>query len=402
MILNALTIALRQLVRNKTRTALTSLGILIGVAAVIVMVAIGEGATRSVEDDLASLGQNLLFVVPGSPGARGPSASAARPFTEADVEAISSQIQSLEAVAPSSSRGVIAEAGERSWTTTVIGTDLAYLAALQWEIDRGREFTEGELMAGADVCLLGDTVAEELFGSGDPLDQVVLLGTVSCRVVGVTVPKGQNTFGQDQDDFIIMPLRGFQRRILGSRDISVLYLWAEEGTDLDLLTEEVTSLMRQRRHIREGSEDDFVVRDMREIASMLDSISGVLTGLLASVAAVSLLVGGIGIMNIMLVSVTERTREIGIRLAVGAQARDVLTQFLVESVVLSGVGGLLGIAVGILGAWAGAELLDIPLVVRPPVVLLSFGVSALIGVLFGFFPARRAARMRPIDALRQE
>ena len=400
MIWTTLWLAVRQLSRNLVRTGLTSLGVMIGVAAVIAMVSIGQGATQSVNDDLASIGQNLLFVLPG--GGEGMGRGYGRPFSERDVDAILAEIPGIHAVAPIDSSAAVVAWDEHSWRTDLTGSTNAYLDAMKWELASGREFEDGELLSGADVCILGETVVQDLFGAREPLDQVVRAGAITCRVVGTLEPKGQNSFGQDQDDFILVPLRTSQRRIRGNRDVSVLLVSADDGVDSKRVLGDLERLFRQRRHIREGAEPDFTVRDMAEVMSMLDSVSTVLTGFLAAVAAVSLLVGGIGIMNIMLVSVTERTREIGIRLAIGALSRDVLLQFLVESVVLSGLGGVLGVGLGILIAWGAAVGLDIPLIIDPFVVVLAVSFSAVIGVVFGFFPARRAARMRPIDALRHE
>jgi len=401
MIWTTFRIAVRQLSRNLVRTGLTSLGVLIGVAAVIAMVSIGQGARQAINDDLASIGQNLLFVVPGS--GRGPGAQATgRPFREKDLEAILQEVVGVAAVAPSDQQPGTAVFEELSFSTTLTGTTNAYLDAMAWELADGRRFEEGEVVTGSDVCIAGETVVEELFGDASPLGATIRFGELTCRIVGVLEPKGQNSFGQDQDNLLLMPVRTFQRRLRGHRDVAMIIVSAHDGVDSSRVQEDIERLMRQRRHIREGADDDFSVRDMAEVLSMLDGVATILTGFLAAVAAVSLLVGGIGIMNIMLVSVTERTREIGIRLAVGALARDVLLQFLMESMVLSGLGGLLGIVVGILVAWGASAALDIPLMVDPVTVVLAFAFSALIGVVFGFFPARRAARLRPIDALRHE
>ncbi len=396
---SALRIAMRQLGRNRVRTSLTSLGVLIGVAAVIAMVTIGRGATARVEQDLAGLGQNLLFVHAGG-NRRGPSGGPA--LTLADARSIAEQVQGVAAVAPTSQSAATAAFEDQSHVTGVIGADAGYLEVLSWTVGSGRGFDAAELVAGGDVCLLGETVRTELFGAEPGLEERILLGPISCVVIGVLRGKGQNTFGQDQDDFVLLPLETFQRRLAGTRDVGVIYVSAASEADTERIQEDVVALMSERRHVRAGMEPDFTVRDMREIEDMLTSITGVLTSFLAAVAAVSLLVGGIGIMNIMLVSVTERTREIGIRLAVGALGRDVLRQFLVEAVVLSVGGGTLGVALGLLGSFAVSEVLDLPFAVQPDVVALAFVFSTLIGVTFGYFPARRAARLNPIDALRHE
>ena len=392
-----LVLAFRQLARNPGRTALTSLGILIGVAAVIAMVSISTGATASVENALSAIGQNVLFVVPG--GSRG---TTGKPFALADAEAIAAQIPGVARVAPVSQARLVAAAGDQTWTTSVSGSTEAYVPALHWSIAKGRDISRGEQLSGASVCVLGDTVADELFGARDPLGQELRMGALSCRVVGTLEPKGDNLFGQDQDDLVLVPLRAFQRRVTGSRDVAMMFVAFADGVESTAVKADVEALMRQRRHVRDAELDDFAVRDMAEVLSMLDTVSTVLTGLLSAVAAVSLLVGGIGIMNIMLVSVTERTREIGIRLAVGALARDVLLQFLVEAVVLSAVGGLMGVVVGYLASWGAARALDFPMTFDPLVALGAVVFSGGIGVVFGFFPARRAAHMRPIDALRHE
>ncbi len=400
MLWTTVLLAFRQLRRNKARSALTSLGILIGVAAVIAMVNISAGATLAVEQSLSSIGQSLLFVMPG--GERGSGASTARPFDEADALALREQVEGVVGVAPVSQTRMLAAAGDQTWTTQITGSNGDYLAAQRWTLERGRAIEEGEHLSGANVCVLGRTVVEELFGAQDPIGQELRMESLSCVAVGTLLPKGENLFGQDQDDFILVPLRAFQRRIQGSKDVGFLFVSYREGASSAVIKERVEALLRQRRHIREGSEDDFAVRDMAEVLSMLDTVSMVLTSLLSAVAAVSLLVGGIGIMNIMLVSVTERTREIGIRLAVGALARDVLLQFLVESMVLSAVGGIMGVGVGFLGSWGASQAMGFPLVFDPLVAVGAVLFSGFMGVVFGYFPARRAARMKPIDALRHE
>jgi putative ABC transport system permease protein len=391
-----LSMALKQLLRNRVRTALTSLGILIGVAAVIAMVSIGQAATAAVEGDLSELGDNILFVAPGNPqGPPRPSPA----FGALDVEAIE-QLPHIASVAPTNSTMARVSNGENSRTAMIFGVTQEYFTVMQRAIVSGRPFDEGELLSGTDVCVVGKTVIDELFGAQDPLDHTVRVGTSACRVVGAVEEKGTNTFGQDQDDFVLLPLPAYQRRVAGNNDVGMILIAAEDSRYTPRVKADLQALMRQRRHIPEGASDDFVVRDMASLAEMLGNISAILTGFLASIAAVSLLVGGIGIMNIMLVSVTERTREIGIRLAVGALGRDVLLQFLVEAVVLSALGGVLGIALGVLGSWGASKALDVPFVVDPGVVGGAFLFSALLGVIFGYFPARRAARMRPIDALR--
>jgi putative ABC transport system permease protein len=401
MLWNAFVLALRSILRNAMRSSLTVLGIVIGVAAVITMVTIGSGATAQVTAQMASLGSNLLMLRPGQrlgPGR----ASGAKPFALQDARAIAEQIDALNAVAPASSRGLTAIYGNANWSTVVTGTTNAYFQAGNWVIAHGRQFTAGELRAGRAVCIIGETIRRQLFGGQDPLGSKIRLHKLSCQVVGVLAPKGQSAMGTDQDDTIIMPLRTLQRRIAGNQDIHLILVSVQDGVSTDKVEQDITRLMRERRHIATNEEDDFSVLDTKQIAEMLTGTTEVLTMLLGAVAAVSLLVGGIGIMNIMLVSVTERTREIGIRLAIGALAREVLWQFLVEAVVLSSLGGLFGIALALVASVGLTDLMQVPFVFNPGIIAIAFGFSAAVGVIFGYFPARRAARLDPIDALRRE
>jgi putative ABC transport system permease protein len=396
---NALLLALRQLLRNRVRTALTSLGILIGVAAVICLVALGRGATAKIEQDLRAFGNDVLFVVPGNegPGGRG----AAPAFREQDADALA-RLDGVLRVVPTAARPVRAVRGEQSWPTTVWGTTAGYFETLGWTLAQGRVFLPGELRAGSEVCVIGQTVVRELFGAQPAEGQRLRLDKLECRVIGVLAGKGQNTFGQDQDDLVVLPLRTLQRRLAGSRDVSMLLVSGEPGVEHGALVQDVQATLRSRRHLAPGAEADFFVRDMAEALGTIGQIMGVLTAFLGAVAAISLLVGGIGIMNIMMVSVTERTREIGVRLAVGATAGDILLQFLVESVVLAWVGGASGVLLGIGLSWLASWALGLPFVLDPEIVALSFGVAGTIGVGFGYFPARHAARLNPIDALRHE
>ena len=400
MIANAFLLALREIRNNLMRAGLTTLGIVIGVAAVIAMVTLGAGATKSVTSDIASMGRNLLIVIPGQhrPG----TLTSAPPFDIADADALRREIRDLAAVAPLASRSIVAVNGNRNRTTTVMGTTNAYFAAREWPLAEGRIFTVTELRAGKAVCILGETVKNDLFGAQDPVGASIRVDKISCEVAGVLAAKGQSTFGQDQDDLIIMPLRAVQRRIAGNTDVGMIWISVKQATEVHDAKAAIEKLMRERRHIGEGAVNDFDVRDMQEITRMVKSTTGIMTAFLSAVAAVSLLVGGIGIMNIMLVSVTERTREIGIRLAIGARARDVLLQFLIEAVVMSGLGGVVGIAIGLLGSAFGASALNLPFVFQPAVVVIAVLFSAAVGVGFGFFPARRAARLDPIEALRHE
>lgn len=400
MFLETLLLAFREIRRNVMRSALTMLGIMIGVAAVIAMVTLGGGAKQKVSNDISSLGKNLLMVMPGT-HQRGPSSGGA-PFKNEDVQAIKRSIDGVQAVAPMSTSSVRAVYGNTNWTTTVSGTTDAYFEARQWAIGKGRLFDEAEERSGRTVCLIGATVHKNLFGQQDPIGARIRLGTGSCEVIGLLESKGSSGFGNDQDDTVIMPLFAFQRRISGVDDVSMIFISARSEGSIDKVKAATEALLRQRRHIVGGKEDDFQVQDMREIASLVESTTTLLTAFLGAVAAISLLVGGIGIMNIMLVSVTERTREIGIRLAIGAYEREVLLQFLVEAGSLSLAGGIVGILIGLAISAFVAPMVGIPFVLNLWIIGVAFVFSAAVGVVFGYFPARNAARLDPIEALRYE
>jgi putative ABC transport system permease protein len=342
-----------------------------------------------------------LFVSPGQFGP-GRASTDAKPFKARDIEAVRGQLRNLRAVAPIAQKSVTAIAGSESRMTVVTGTDNEFFVAQDWALAQGRQFLDGELRAGRAACVLGQTVRDKLFGRADPVGQTVRVKNVACEVVGLLAAKGQSSFGTDQDDVIVMPLRAVQRRLAGNQDIARILVSAAEDADTAKVQADLEWLLRERRNIQPGAEDDFQVRDMKQLVQTTVGATALLTGLLGAVAAVSLLVGGIGIMNIMLVSVTERTREIGIRLAIGAVEGQVLLQFLVEAVVLSLFGGLVGILSGLGLAALAAAGLGVPLLVDPWIVLVAFGFSALVGVVFGYFPARRAARLDPIEALRHE
>ncbi len=403
MLWETVQLAQREIRRNVLRSSLTILGIVIGVAAVISLVTLGRGATVQVTEQIASLGSNLLQVRPGQ-GFHGPggASASATPFRLADAEAIAREVTEAKAVAPVTSRATQAIYGNLNWATSVTGSTDDYLITRDWTLAKGRLFTPSEERSGSAVCILGNTVKKELFGNQDPLGATIRLEKLACQVVGVLAAKGQSSFGTDQDDFILIPIRTLQRRIAGNTDVSAIYISARDRSEIDKATEDITKLLRERRHITAGEPDDFNVRDMQEIMTTLTGTTRILTTLLGAVAAVSLLVGGIGIMNIMLVSVTERTREIGIRLAIGALGSEVLLQFLVEAVVLSTFGGVVGIAIGLSTAAAAAHALQMPFVFSGQIVVIAFFFSAAVGVIFGYFPARQAARLDPIDALRHE
>jgi len=403
MLANALLLALREIRRNVLRSSLTALGIIIGVAAVITMVTLGNGATLRVTSDIAALGSNLLQVRPGQ-RAHGPgrTQSTAPPFTVEDVEAISANIAGIQPAAPNATQPTQAIFGNQNWSTTVTGSNNDYLKVRSWDLASGRAFSSSELQGGKSVCILGSTVRQELFGGRNPVGSTIRLKKLSCEVIGLFESKGQSTFGMDRDNFLLMPLKTFQRRVAGNQDVGSIYISALDGVDTEQVERDITLLMRERRNIKPGGADDFSVRNMKDLVSRVTGVTKVMTALLGAVAGVSLLVGGIGIMNIMLVSVTERTREIGIRMAIGAREQEVLLQFLVEAVVLSSLGGLAGIALALGASGLLAERLNVPLVFDLGIVVVAFLFSAVVGVVFGYFPARKAARMDPIQALRHE
>ncbi|MEW6585923.1 MAG: ABC transporter permease [Nitrospirota bacterium] len=401
MFWNTILLAFRAIRRNILRSFLTVLGIVIGVAAVITMVTIGGGATAQVQQQIASMGSNLLMVTPGKRLGPGQSSDTVL-FKESDGEAILREVSSIAAVAPVSSKSIQAVVGNQNWSTSVTGSDNQYSRVTNRSIRTGRQFNESELRAGAAICIIGETVRKKLFGGQGALGEKIRLEKLSCQVIGILEAKGQSTMGTDQDDIVVIPLHTYQRRISGNQDVAMFQVSVQEGASTEKAQTDIGRLLRERRHLSASDDDNFNVMDMKEIANMLAGTTQLLTALLAAVAAVSLLVGGIGIMNIMLVSVTERTREIGIRLAIGALENDVLIQFLVEAVVLSSLGGLVGIAIATAGSFVAAKLMQLPYIFNPGINLLSFLFSAAIGVIFGFFPARRAARLDPIDALRHE
>ena len=404
MLLNAFLIALREIKRNLSRAFLTVLGIIIGVAAIITMVTLGEGATASVRDQISSLGSNLLVLRPGAGfGPRAPGAGVPN-FTELDAQIIGEQVPGVAAVAPVRNASLSTVYLQKARMTTVTASTPAYFGIGKWSVAEGRAFNDTDQRSGAAVCVIGSTVRKELFGDENPVGARLRIGRASCEVIGVLASKGQGGMG-DQDDTILLPLSTLQRRLMGrasANDIGQISISAEEGANTTALISDITTLMRQRRNLQRNQDNNFNVFDTRQIAETLSSSTRMMTSLLAAVAGVSLLVGGIGIMNIMLVSVTERTREIGIRLSIGATAHEVLLQFLVEAVTLSCVGGLVGIllALGLCGALSA--ITQLPFNFNVQINAISFLFSASVGILFGFTPARRAARLDPIDALRHE
>jgi putative ABC transport system permease protein len=400
MLWNTLLLSMRAIRRNLLRSFLTILGIVIGVAAVITMVTLGNGATKSVSDQISNMGSNMLIVIPGQ--RFGPGSGDAPKFKGADIEAVRNQITNAERVAPVVSKGVTAVYQANNWSTVITGTNDDYFPAANWEVAAGRTFSEAEERSGKAVCVIGETVRDKLFGRQNPVSSEIRLKQFSCEVIGLLKAKGQSSFGSDQDDTVVMPLRTVQRRLSGSQDINRLIVSVRDGASIDAVKNQLTLLMRERRNISDNEEDDFRVMDTRQIAETLTSTTKILTMLLGAVAAVSLLVGGIGIMNIMLVSVTERTREIGIRLAIGALEWEVLLQFLIEAVALSSLGGLIGVALATGATIFLADLIGVPYLFGLGINVMAFAFSAAIGVIFGFFPARRAARLNPIDALRHE
>jgi len=393
-------LAFRAIRRHMLRSFLTVLGIVIGVFSVVTMVTLGNGATQSVRQQVSALGANVLTVIPGHGNNAG---QPPPPFKPGDVTAIRQQVAGVTAVAPLVQTSATAIRNAANWSTTVTGTTDAYLDAQDWKVVEGRAFSPAEEQAGKAVCLVGNTVKEKLYQPGeDPVGTRLRVGDVSCTVIAVMAVRGQGGFGQDQDDTVVMPIKTVQRRFTGNQDIHIIIVAADPAYDSQDIQSSIASLLRERRNITPGKVDDFMIFDTRQIANTLSGVTGVLTSIVGAVAAISLLVGGIGIMNIMLVSVTERTREIGIRLAIGAVAREVMLQFLVEAVVLSCLGGLIGLVLALFASAGLAAVFKVPFVFDPFVNLMAFLFSALIGVVFGYFPARRAASLNPIDALRHE
>jgi putative ABC transport system permease protein len=395
-------LALSALMRNKMRSTLTMLGIVIGVAAVIMMQSMGRGATAYVGEMISGLGSNMLIVVPGTAKQMGTVAQGIPLFTQADIDAIHRQAHDVYEITAAAQRPLRVVAGATNRSVNSAGVSPEYFSIRGWGASSGRVISAEDVRSAALVCLIGQTVSDTFFEGRDPIGKDLRVHDLTCRVIGVLEAKGASAFGMDQDDVVFMPFTTFSRRIIGSDRVAVMMMSAVSEDRIDDAKREVTEILRRRRHIQPGEDDDFAVRDPREIQALLQSVTGLLTTLLAGVAAVSLVVGGIGVMNIMLVSVTERTREIGVRLALGARASDILTQFLVEAVALSAIGGVIGIVFGVAVAWGAARGIHIPFVVPGIAAPIALVVSVLVGVAFGVFPARKAARLNPLAALRYE
>ncbi len=402
-------IALRALRVNRTRSALTMLGIVIGVAAVIAMVGVGTGATARIQSQIQSIGSNLIIVLPGSISNNGVrlGSGAVATLSEDDAKAIAAECPSVSAVAPAVRGAVQVVYGSNNWATTVQGVTPDYMTIRDYTMLSGQFFTNQDVDAAAKVAVLGETVVQNLFGNSDPTGQVAIIKNVPFTVVGVLTPKGQSPSGQDQDDIILLPISTAKQKVLGAnkanaKSVSTLMVQASGPDAMDQAQQEMEVLLRERHRILEGQDDDFTIRNLTEVFAAQESSAQVMSILLGAIASVSLVVGGIGIMNIMLVSVTERTREIGLRQAVGAKTRDILSQFLVEAVTLSLLGGIIGIVVGLAASWLISYFAQWSTVVSPLSVLMAFVFSALVGVFFGYYPARKAAFLDPIEALRHE
>jgi len=402
-----LRVALRALVRNKVRSLLTTLGIIVGIAAVIAMMAVGQGATVMIQDQVKSMGNNLVMVFPGSSSAGGfhSGAGTQHTLTNDDGEAILKECPYVKTFTPMVRSGgtqIVYE--ENNWGTGVQGSNANYQDVRNWEVADGDFFTDADVRIAARVCVLGQTVVQNLFEEEDPIGKTIRIKNMPFRVIGVMAKKGSAAFGQDQDDTVIAPWTTVRRVLQSSpfNDVNMLMISLNSMSGLEQAKEQITDILRQRHHLAEDAEDDFTIMDMTEITDTISQVSKVMTLLLTAIASISLLVGGIGIMNIMLVSVTERTREIGLRMAVGARRKDILMQFIVESIVLSGIGGIIGIVLGTTSAQILTRAAGWPVLISASYILIALLFSAAVGIFFGFYPAWRAARLNPIEALRHE
>lgn len=402
MLFTTFTLAVRSIRRHLLRSFLTILGIVIGVAAVVTMVTLGEATTAAVQQQIASLGTNILQVRPGQGFGRGGGGPRPPDFDQADVDAVREQVAGVTAVAAQAQSTATAIYNGANWSTTVNGTTNAYFQVQPWKLTAGRIFLPAEEASGRAVCIIGNTVRTNLFRDTDAIGKRMRVNDISCDVIGTLETRGQAGFGGDQDDIVIMPIKTVQRRLTGNRDIRLMLVGVDDSYDTAQVQDQLSMLLRERRRIESGAEDNFNIFDTAQISATLTGTTTLLTSIVTAVAAISLVVGGIGIMNIMLVSVTERTREIGIRLAIGAVAREVLLQFLVEAIVLSMLGGLVGLVIGQIAIVLLTPVMQVPWTFVPQINVIAFLISAVIGVVFGFFPARRAAALNPIDALRHE
>jgi len=407
--LAALRSAWRALTTNLMRSVLTMLGIIIGVAAVITMIAVGSGAQKRVEEQIKGLGSNIMLVLPGARTAGGVrlGAQTGQTLTEEDALAIARDVPEVQAAAPSLRTGAQVVAGNANWSTSVFGTTPEYFEVRDWPVETGRAFEASELAGSGKVAIVGRTVAQQLFGDDDPVDRSIRVNKVPLTIVGVLARKGQNSMGQDQDDVVVVPISTYRNRIQGMasgrlKRVGAISVKVLEGQSMRAAEDNIRELLRQRHRLQPGQDDDFSIRNLTEMLAAQEESSRVMTLLLAAVAGVSLLVGGIGIMNIMLVSVTERTREIGLRMAVGARGRDILAQFLIEAVTLSLTGGAIGVVLGAAATWGVASFAGWQVALSAEAVVLAVGFSAAVGVFFGFYPARRASSLLPIQALRYE
>ena len=407
--LAALRSALRSLAANTLRSILTMLGIIIGVAAVITMIAVGKGATDRVQEQMKGLGSNIMLVLPGGVTAGGVrlGAQTGQSLTEEDALAIGKEVPEVQVAAPSMRTGAQVVVGNTNWSTSIFGTTNDYLEAREWPLAGGRAFEAAEMQGSAKVAIIGQTVAQQLFGDADPLDQVIRVKKIPVTVIGLLERKGQNSMGQDQDDIVIVPISTYRNRIQGGsggklKRIGSVSVKVREGQSMKAAEDNIKELLRQRMKVQPGADEPFSIRNLTEILQAQEASSRIMTLLLAAVAGISLVIGGIGIMNIMLVSVTERTREIGLRMAVGARGRDILTQFLIEAVTLSLIGGAIGVLLGGIATWAVGYFAGWQVSMTASSIVLSAGFSAFVGVFFGFYPARRASKLLPIQALRYE
>lgn len=395
-------LAIRSIARHKLRSILTALGIIIGVAAVVTMVTLGQATTAAVQKSISALGTNILQIRPGQGFGRGGGGPRPPDFKPEDVEAIRRQIAGVTAVASQAQATATAIYNGANWSTTINGTTSAYFQVQPWPLTAGRSFTRIEEQAGKSVCIIGNTVVQNLFRGGEAVGRRMRIGAISCDVIGTLSTRGQAGFGGDQDDVVIMPIKAVQRRFTGSRDIRLMLVGVDQAYATAAVQSSIQDLLRERRNITGGKDDDFNIFDTKQISDTLTGTTTLLTRIVTAVAAISLIVGGIGIMNIMLVSVTERTREIGIRLAIGAVASEVLLQFLVEAIALSMLGGLIGLVLAQIAVLSLVGIMKVDFLFVPSINVIAFGISAVIGVVFGYFPARRAAGLNPIDALRHE